>query len=85
MLGVLCLIGCPVQLIREVHRSVFAEPSKAFIFQNFAVKFYFGLIFFSMVRHCLLKMCAISGACIKPGLVRLLLCHKVNLLSNVAR
>ena len=43
MLGVLCLIGRPVQLIREVHRSVFAEPSKAFIFQNFAVKFYFGL------------------------------------------
>ena len=38
-----------------------------------------------MVRHCLWKMCAIPGACIKPGLVRLPLCHKVNLLSCVAR
>ena len=38
-----------------------------------------------MVRHCLWKMCAIPGACIKPGLVRLPLCHKVNLLSHVAR
>ena len=27
----------------SVHRSVFAESSKAFIFQKFAVKFYFGL------------------------------------------
>ena len=24
-----------------------------------------------MIRHCLWKMCAIPGACIKPGLVRL--------------
>ena len=31
-----------------------------------------------MVRHCL-------GKCIKPGLVQLPLCHKVNLLSCVAR
>ena len=38
-----------------------------------------------MVRHCLWKMCAIPGACIKAGLVRLPLCHKVNLLSCVAR
>ena len=39
-----------------------------------------------MVRHCLWKMCAnIPGACIKPGLVRLSLCHKVNLPSCVAR
>ena len=38
-----------------------------------------------MVRHCLWKMCAIPGACSKPGLVRLSLCHKVNLLSCVAR
>ena len=38
-----------------------------------------------MVRHRLWKMCAIPGACIKPGLVRLPLCHKVNLLSCVAR
>ena len=38
-----------------------------------------------MVRHCIWKMCAIPGACIKPGLVRLPLCHKVNLLSCVAR
>ena len=38
-----------------------------------------------MVRHSLWKMCAIPGACIKPGLVRLPLCHKVNLLSCVAR
>ena len=30
-------------------------------------------------------MCAIPGACIKPGLVRLPLCHKVNPLSCVAR
>ena len=38
-----------------------------------------------MVRHCLWKMCPIPGGCIKPGLVRLPLCHKVNLLSYVAR
>ena len=64
-----------------------AESSKAFIFQEFAVKFYFGLnfIFFSMVRLCLWKMSATTGACIKPGLVRRPLCHKVNLLSCVAR
>ena len=44
-----------------------------------------AFIFFSMVRHSLWKMCVIPGACIKPGLVRLPLCHKVNLLSWVAR
>ena len=74
---------------QSVHRSVFAELSKAFTFQKFAVKFYFGLslhIFqHGLRRHCLWKMCAIPGACIKPGLVRLPLCHKVNLLSCVAR
>ena len=38
-----------------------------------------------MVRHCLWKMSATPGACIKPGLVRWPLCHKVNLPSCVAR
>ena len=38
-----------------------------------------------MVRHCLWKMSATPGACIKPGLVRRLLCHKVNLPNCVAR
>ena len=38
-----------------------------------------------MVRHCLWKMSATPGACIKPGLVRPPLCHKVNLPSCVAR
>ena len=38
-----------------------------------------------MVRHCLWKMCAIPCTCIKPGLVRLPLCQKVNLLSDVIR
>ena len=38
-----------------------------------------------MVRHCLRKMSATPGACIKPGLVRRPLCHKVNLPSYVAR
>ena len=61
---------------------MFAESSKAFVFQKFAVKFYF--IFFSMVRHCLWKMSATPGACIKPGLVRRPLCDKVNLPSCVA-
>ena len=37
-----------------------------------------------MVRHCLWKMSATPGACIKPGLVRRPLCHKVNLPSCVA-
>ena len=37
-----------------------------------------------MFRHCLWKMSA-PGACIKPGLVRRLLCHKINLPSCVAR
>ena len=38
-----------------------------------------------MVRHCLLKMSATPGACIKPGLVRRMLHHKVNFPSCVAR
>ena len=38
-----------------------------------------------MVRNCLWKMSATPGACIKPGLVRWPLCHKVNLPSCVAR
>ena len=38
-----------------------------------------------MARHCLWKMSATPGACIKPGLVRRPLCHKVNLPSYVAR
>ena len=38
-----------------------------------------------MVRHCLWKMSATPGACIKPGLVRRPLCHKVNLPRCVAR
>ena len=38
-----------------------------------------------MVRHCLWKMSATPGACIKPSLVRRPLCHKVNLPSYVAR
>ena len=70
---------------------MFAELSKAFIFQKFTVKFYFGLslhIFqhgLSLVHHRFWKMSATPGACIKPGLVRPLLCHKVNLPSCVAR
>ena len=43
-----------------------------------------SLHIFSMVRHCLWKMSA-PGACIKPGLVRRPLCHKVDLPSCVAR
>ena len=41
-----------------------------------------------MVRHCLWKMSATLAAlvaCIKPGLVRRPLCHKVNLPTCVAR
>ena len=38
-----------------------------------------------MIRQCLWKMSATPGACIKPGLVRRPLCHKVNLPSCVAR
>ena len=38
-----------------------------------------------MVRHCLWKMSATPGACIKPGLVRRPLYRKVNLRSCVAR
>ena len=38
-----------------------------------------------MVRHCLWKMSATPGACIKPGLVRRPLCHKVNLPKCVAQ
>ena len=38
-----------------------------------------------MVRHCLWKMSATPGACIKPGLVRQPSCLKVNLPSCVAR
>ena len=63
---------------------MFAESSKTSIFQKFAVKFYFVLIF-SMVHHCLWKMSATPGACIKPGFVLRPLCHKVNLPSCVAR
>ena len=38
-----------------------------------------------MVRHCLWKMSATPGACIKPGLIQRPLCHKANLPSYVAR
>ena len=38
-----------------------------------------------MVYHCLWKTSATPGACIKPGLVRRPLCHKVNLPSCVTR
>ena len=38
-----------------------------------------------MVRHCLWKMSTTPGACIKPGLVRRRLCHKVNLPNFVAQ
>ena len=38
-----------------------------------------------MICPCLRKMSATPGACIKPGLVRRPLCHKVNLLRCVAR
>ena len=67
---------------------MFAESSKAFIFQKFAVKFYFGLslhIFQHGYRHCLWKMSATPGACIKPGLARRPLCHKANLPTYVGR
>ena len=36
-----------------------------------------------MIRHCLWKMSATPGACIKPGFVRRPLCHKKNLPSCV--
>ena len=65
-----------------------AESSKAFIFQKFAVKFYFGLsphIFQHDLSLSLENVCDSCGACIKPGLVQRPLCHKVNLLSCVAR
>ena len=64
-----------------------AESSKAFIFQKFAVKVYFGLNL-HIFQHDLslsLEMSPTPGACIKPGLVRRPLCHKVNLPSCVAR
>ena len=66
---------------------MFAESSKAFIFQEFAVKFCFrlSLHIFQHGSSLSLKMAATPGACIKPGLVRRLLCHKVNLPSCVAR
>ena len=75
--------------------DLLSSKAKAFILQKIAegllqsvsktrsVKFSFGL---SMVRHCLWKMCATPGACIKPGcLARRPLSHKVNLPSSVAR
>ena len=37
-----------------------------------------------MVCQCLWKMSATTGACIRPGLVRRPLCHKVNLPSCIA-
>ena len=69
---------------------MFAESSKAFIFQKFAVKFYLGLSLHNFQHGSpslsLENVCdSIPGACIKPGLVRRPLCHKVNLPSCVAR
>ena len=57
-------------------------PSFRSLLLNFTLIISFHI--FSMVRHCLWKMSA-PGACIKPGLVRRPLCHKVNLPSCVAR
>ena len=64
-----------------------AESSKAFICQKFAAKFYFGLSLHIFQHDSSLswKISATPGACIKPGLVRRPLCHKVNLPSCVAR
>ena len=75
-------------LLKVCYRSVFNESSKALIFQKCAesfthwVKFYFGW----NLHIFLWKMRATPGACIKPGCLALrLLCHRVNLLSCVAR
>ena len=59
----LCLLNSP-------KRSSFRS-----LLLNFTLDWAF--IFFSMVHHCLWKMSATPGACIKPGLVRRPLCHKV--------
>ena len=68
---------------------MFAESSKAFIFQKFAVKFYFGLslhIFHHGSSLSLENVCdSWYMPCNNPGLVRRPLCHKVNLPSCVAR
>ena len=65
---------------------MFVEWSKAFIFQKFAVKFYFVLSF-HIFQHgsSLCKMSATPGACINPGLVQRPLCQKANLPSCVTR
>ena len=75
-------------LLKVYYRSVFNESSKAFIFQKDAEslhtkkKFYFGL----SLHIFLWKMRATPGACIKSGcLARCPLCHKVHLLSCLAR
>ena len=94
MLGILCIVGCPVQLIREdFWDCIFVVDTHLPRFEALAyvlirastrsVKFYFGL---SMVRHCPWKMCATPGACVGPGcLARRPLCHKVNIPNSVAR
>ena len=71
---------------------MFAESSKVFIFQKFAVKFYFGLsldIFFSMVLHCLWKICATPAFVPQSKSTEFVVrgplsSHKVNLPSCVA-
>ena len=68
---------------------MFAESSKAFIFQKFAVKFYFGLSLHIFQHGSSLSF---ENVCVswcmrqtRFSSAALALCHKVNLLSYVAR
>ena len=71
----------------NVHRSVIAESSKAFIFQKFAVNFYFGLslhIFQHDLSLSLENVC--DSRCMHhTGFSSAAVVHKVNLPSCVAR
>ena len=65
---------------------MFAESSKAFIFRKFAVKFYFGLSLHNFQYGSSLSLENVCDSwCMHQTGFSWPLCHKVNLLSCVAR
>ena len=77
MLGLLCIVGFPVQLIREVFSRLHFRRRRRTLSRRFEALGYV-LPHFDELTHVVLTFC------IKPGcFARRPLCHKVNLPSSV--
>ena len=76
----LICVGCSVQLIREVFFEIAFSSSSS---PHICLALRRLLTFCLTLMRCLWKMSATPGACIKQGLARWPMCHKVNLSSYV--